>query len=138
MCLSTVWSKKKMDAFLAEKPERFTAYKVMRKYRTQCGPPYNHRDYRFRVGLNHIAEPRSTLCLWRFRTSLKYTAGYHCFVDKRAAQKWRAGVRWQGSSKVIVPCKVKREWVETMGLQEGHVVIVAHTIDCPASVGGKE
>ena len=49
----------------------------------------------------------------------QYKAGFHCMTTERNAKPW---------GQVIVPIKVKREWITSIGLQDGDKCVVCKHI----------
>ncbi len=127
MCLSTLWTEERKNAWLAKKPDTITVYKVMllNSISKRYHPPIKGNKP-FRAGVN---KTRNT----RIPQGMRYRPLYHCYISKSRAAEWFTIDR---TAYPIVECTVQKRHITDMGFQDG-VVIVASQITCPKYIGGK-
>ena len=96
MCLSTIYSKKKIDKFKKRiPPEGIKVYKVAR---VSCGryyPMCQHTNISFEPGLNEA----NTTIIIRTNNYDTYESGFHFFTNKKMQKSIRKG-------KVIILMKL--------------------------------
>ena len=84
-------------------------------------------DYNFYEGKN-TAEGDVVLDLNKYRSSLQYKLGFHCFTTENDAHDWLEEIIDTGRNRVIVPVKVRKTWITAIGYQGGLVVVCKHII----------
>lgn len=55
----------------------------------------------------------------------KYKSGFHCWTTRAHAKKWND---YEGDKSVIVPVKVKKSWITSVGIQRGISVTAAAVV----------
>lgn len=93
-------------------------------------------EYIFTIGKNtaegkHIT---NTLGGWE---DVQYTPGFHCFMYKSDAENWKDGCVYQHVERIVLPVKIRKGWITSMGKQNGftvivckHIIIEKESIEC--------
>ena len=84
-------------------------------------------DYSFYEGKN-TARGRIAKELDGDKAVVQYTPGFHCCINKIDARWWKKVSRDNHREKIIVPIKVKKEWITAVGYQGGIVIVCKHII----------
>lgn len=74
-------------------------------------------DYTFQKGKN-TATGKTITTYKGYISNYQYKPGFHCFIDKKDAEKWLKQIRPTGRSRTIVPVKVRKSWITNVGYQE--------------------
>ena len=84
-------------------------------------------NYSFYEGKN-TARGKIAKELYGDKADVQYTPGFHCYITKTNARYWKKVSRDNNREKIIVPIKVKKEWITSVGYQAGIVVVCKHII----------
>ena len=125
MCLSTVFRGKEKKAYLAKLPDEITVWKVV----------YKHISGLYTTDYKHFPLHSGKVkfkqnIIYRGLYSNNYRGGGHFFKTRAAAR------RWQSSYERVIKCTIKKEWINTVGVQDGHVVLVVKRAMFPEFIGG--
>lgn len=83
--------------------------------------------YDFYEGKN-TAKGQIVLDYSRYIATIQYEPGFHCFLDKKAADDWAKYAKNTSRERVIVPVKVRKTWITTIGEQDSTKVVVCKHI----------
>ena len=128
MCLDTVIRGKEKKAFLATLPDEIVVWKVVvltnTGYETDCRyVPLHSGEMKFKQNVIHI------------RFCSLYRGGGHFWLHKKDAEGWRD---IGGFDDRVVKCRIKKEWINTIGLQCGIMVLVVKKAVFPKYIGKGE
>ena len=129
MCLSSKLTGREKKKFLDSLPDEITVWKVLikwgSKYKTDC------RVFPVHAGI--VDFKQSVIKASRrpgWRVSFNYKGGGHFFLHRESAESW-AGSQY----KKVVRCKIKKEWVNSIGDQWGSRVVVVKRATFPKYIG---
>ena len=127
MCLQTRLTGKEKKEFLDELPDEITVWKVVtrlgKRYRTDCR--------RFSLHAGVVEFPQNIIVPDDDYYEPNYRGGGHFFLHYKGAKRWAYNV-----GDKIVRCKIKKEWINTVGKQSGHIVVVVKKAVFPKYIGG--
>ena len=63
-----------------------------------------------------------------FIADVQYEPGFHCCLTKKEAEAWLENSVDTNRERVVVPIKVRRTWITTIGYQEKALVVVCKHI----------
>jgi hypothetical protein len=86
-----------------------------------------YHDYSFYEGKN-TARGKFIKTYLGARSPLQYEPGFHCFTKKADAKYWKKYSADKDRERIIVPIKVKKEWITSVGYQAGTVIVCKHII----------
>lgn len=123
MCLSTVFNSKQKKAFLAKLPNKITVWKVVTQsqdgYETDCQQfPIHAGVVRFVQNIIHRIYGRN------------YRGGGHFFKTRTGARDWRASC----AGGHVIRCVIKKEWINTVGMQCAYTVLVVKKAIFPSDM----
>ena len=124
MCLDMIFRGKEKKEFLAKLPDEITVWKVVYKcsngsYVTDC----------LRLPL-HSGEVKFKQNLIRQSHARRYRGGGHFFKTRAAARQWEL------NCDRVIKCTIKKEWINTIGMQDKRVVLVVSRAIFPEFIGG--
>ncbi len=126
MCLSIVFRGKEKKAALAKLSDKITVWKILAK-------PYKlHPNYRteLRGVLVCAGEVKFKQNMIRPGRPNNYRGGGHFWLKRN--KRW--GVNWDCK---LVQCTIKKSDINTIGIQNGHPVVVVKKATFPKYIGKK-
>ena len=130
MCLDVVFRGQEKKDELAKLPDVVTVWKVVYKL--------DKRDYRtdcmfFPLHAGEVKFIQNVINTYNYNYNLpKYRGGGHFFLSRSVAYS----LRWDESIEKVVKCRVKKEWINNIGLQSGAKIVVVKRAIFPAYFGG--
>jgi len=134
MCLDYKLSPRLRETWLKDKPKTITAYKVVRIENGKLWPLYYgskpfKRKNRIRTVKSKNSARRQIIYYGELELGIpmtKYIAYYHLFVNIKEAQEYEGGECF--ADKIII-CKIPKELITEIGIQERKEVIVTRGFD---------
>ena len=74
-------------------------------------------DYDFYEGKN-TAKGKIVKAYNGSKASYQYTPGFHAFFNKDDAEWWERESKYTRADRIVVPIKVKKSWITTIGFQD--------------------
>jgi len=123
MCLTNVYRGKEKKEFLDKLPDEIVVWKVVAKYKDR----YSTDCRRFPLHSGRMDFKQNIIKT----DDITYRGGGHFFLHRADAEMWGYGF-----ANRIVRCKIKKEWINTVGTQDDAVVLVAKRAVFPEYIGG--
>ena len=125
MCLDYIHRGKEKKEFLDTLPDEMVVWKVVKghdgRYSTDCRDfPLHSGEVAFK---QNIIETHYTA----------YRGGGHFFLHKSDADSWLDPFSWER----VIRCKIKKKWINTVGEQDGAIVLVVKKAIFPKYIGKK-
>lgn len=138
MCLEQVMRGKEKEEFLEKLPDKITVWKnVLKwavwkdilekypgKYTTDCRRfPLHAGEVKFKQNIIKIYARRG------------YRGGGHFWLTRKGARSWRSRKSW--NRERIIKCVIKKEWINSIGTQDGYKGLVVKKAIFPDFIGKK-
>ncbi len=126
MCLSSRMTRKAQKEAVGKLPEWVTVWKVLYTFDGKDSAYFaaEFQAERYTGGI-YVAD--ETLRLNRKGGRQRYNSGFHGFATRKGAIAWGT---W-GSLR-IVPCRIKKRWITSIGNQDGYKCYVTSKIKIPS------
>ena len=121
MCLDSKFPDRKKKAFIKQLEERVDDYVwLWKSFMVNDDGTLNGswRNFAYYDGIN-TAVPKELYC---FASRGSYMSGFHCFASRKEAANYGCSV------EIVVPVKVKKEWIENVGYSCNSTVVVCKHI----------
>lgn len=126
MCLDKRYTRKEIEKWLQDKPQKFIVYKAANRKIGKHYPPNFERSKPYEK-INEIKGKRNPIRIYYYHSGARafYRPYFHLFEEKGAAEYWHNVIHHSdGDIPVVLKCEVNKKDVHVIGKQDCLSVVV--------------